>query len=207
MARHASQRQPRRDFDGPYIPLPRPRSSALPTGEQTRGWWVGGEWAEAQPEKHSSCAQRSRISPVLIDDGEDSDCYEVPPPAQRATHSGRSERAFDFNNSGHNVPWASTQLHNQRFKVRQRLKQVLNDMLTTSVQPRSFANSADDELLSYLDDRSISRGFLVEIDQFFRSHPEIADCSEGRETIMQLDSSSPLDAYRHFLRGYTRPAR
>jgi hypothetical protein len=76
-----------------------------------------------------------------------------------------------------------------------------------SVQPRSFADSADDELLSYLASRSISRNFLVEIDQFFRSHPEIANCPEGYETIRVLNSSSPLEGYRYFLRGYTRPAR
>ncbi|KAJ4332862.1 hypothetical protein N0V87_008075 [Didymella glomerata] len=77
----------------------------------------------------------------------------------------------------------------------------------TSVQPRSFADSADDELLSYLASRSISRNFLVEIDQFFRSHPEIANCPEGYETIRVLNSSLPLEGYRYFLRGYTRPAR
>jgi hypothetical protein len=72
---------------------------------------------------------------------------------------------------------------------------------------RSFADAADDELLSYLEDRSVSRGFLVEIDQFLRGHPEIAKCPEGRETIFQLNTLSPLQAYKYFLRGYTRPAR
>ena len=76
-----------------------------------------------------------------------------------------------------------------------------------SVQPRSFTDSADDELLSYLASRSISKGFLVEIDQFFRSNPDIVNYPEGRETVRVLNSSSPLEAYRYFLRGYTRPAR
>ncbi|KAJ4331303.1 hypothetical protein N0V95_009904 [Ascochyta clinopodiicola] len=72
---------------------------------------------------------------------------------------------------------------------------------------RSFADSADDELLLYMATRSISRGFLVEIDQFLRGHPEIADCREGRDTIFRLNTLSPLEAYKYFLRGYTRPAR
>lgn len=67
--------------------------------------------------------------------------------------------------------------------------------------------TADDELLSYLADRSISRGFLVEIDHLLRDHPHIADYPEGRDMIMRLNSSSPLEAYKYFLRGYTRPAR
>lgn len=53
----------------------------------------------------------------------------------------------------------------------------------------------------------ISRNFLVEIDQFLRGHPEIAESPEGRETILQLNTLSPLEAYKYFLRGYTRPAR
>lgn len=78
---------------------------------------------------------------------------------------------------------------------------------TDSKQVRSFADCADDDLLEYMADRSIARGFLVEIDQFFRGHPEIADYPQGRDTILQLNTLSPLEGYKYFLRGYTRPAR
>jgi hypothetical protein len=70
-----------------------------------------------------------------------------------------------------------------------------------------LANTADHELLAYMKDRSISKSFLVEIDQFLRGHPEIADYPEGRDTLLQLNTLSPLEAYKYFLRGYTRPAR
>lgn len=47
----------------------------------------------------------------------------------------------------------------------------------------------------------------MELDQFLRGHPEIATFPEGRDTIYQLNTLSPLEAYKYFLRGYTRPAR
>ncbi|KAH7383857.1 hypothetical protein BKA66DRAFT_584329 [Pyrenochaeta sp. MPI-SDFR-AT-0127] len=55
--------------------------------------------------------------------------------------------------------------------------------------------------------RSISPGFLREIDQFLCAHPEIASCAEGRDMLRALSRLSPLEAYKYFLRGYTRPAR
>ncbi|KAF3042780.1 hypothetical protein E8E11_002963 [Didymella keratinophila] len=188
MARHAGRRQRPRDYDEPYSTLPRPRGgSALPAEPDAGGWWVGGEWIEA-----STCNQRNRLSPIVIEDDDESDCYEDSLPVSRASHAGRGAGTFDFNDSGLDVPWATGSQHGRTGRTR---------------EPRSFIDSADDELLSYLASGSISRGFLVEIDQFFRSHPEIASCLEGHETIKVLNSSSPLEAYRYFLRGYTRPAR
>lgn len=80
-------------------------------------------------------------------------------------------------------------------------------LTTNNKQARSFADTADDALLSYLESRSVSRGFLVEIDQLLRSHPEIADCHEGQQMITEINSRPPLEAYKWFLKGYTRPAR
>ncbi|KAJ8107052.1 hypothetical protein OPT61_g9132 [Boeremia exigua] len=143
--------RPPPNYDEPYNPLPRPKGGlAIPSFTQhgVQGWWVGGEWIEQPRPKHSKHKQRSHVSPVVIDDDTDSDCFEVPPPVpQRANTGHPSQRTqFDFNNSEQAVPWAP-------------------------------------------------------------SHPEIADYPEGRETIMHLNSSSPLGAYKYFLRGYTRPAR
>jgi hypothetical protein len=47
----------------------------------------------------------------------------------------------------------------------------------------------------------------VEIDHLLRDHPQIADYPEGRDMIMRINSLTPLEAYKYFLRGYTRPAR
>ena len=61
--------------------------------------------------------------------------------------------------------------------------------------------------MTYLNSRNISVGFLVEIDQFLHAHPEITSCSQGLAMLQTMNASSPLEAYRHFIRGYTRPAR
>jgi hypothetical protein len=47
----------------------------------------------------------------------------------------------------------------------------------------------------------------MEIDQFLQGHPEIASCPEGRTLLHQLSTLPPLQAYKYFLKGYTRPAR
>ncbi|KAF1848927.1 uncharacterized protein K460DRAFT_275545, partial [Cucurbitaria berberidis CBS 394.84] len=72
---------------------------------------------------------------------------------------------------------------------------------------RSFSHCNDAELDAYLAERSISQDFLREIDLFLRGHPEIASCAQGRSTLRQLSTLPPLEAYKYFLRGYTRPAR
>jgi hypothetical protein len=59
--------------------------------------------------------------------------------------------------------------------------------------------------LEYLSARRISTGFLFEVDQFLRSHPEIARYAP--QFLKTLYTSPPLHAYLHFLKGYTRPAR
>ncbi|KAF2997335.1 hypothetical protein E8E13_003152 [Curvularia kusanoi] len=190
MARHNSRRRRKDDCDEPYNPLPRPRGFlAAPASLQhgAQGWWVGGAWIEPPAPKYE---QRSLLSPIVIDKSEDSDCYEVLPPTQSVKPSPMPQSApFDFNNGEQTLPW---------------VKPLGRPSNHTA---RSFADSADGELLSYLADRSISRGFLVEIDHLLKDHPEISDHPEGREMIMQVNSLSPLEAYKYFLRGYTRPAR
>lgn len=72
-------------------------------------------------------------------------------------------------------------------------------MLTAQI--RKFDHCRDDEALcTYLTTRSISLGFLREIDQFFQGHPEIATCAEGRSTLRQLSTLPPLEAYKYFLK-------
>ncbi|UPX20143.1 uncharacterized protein EKO05_0010385 [Ascochyta rabiei] len=203
MARHGSRRQRPHSHYEVYDPLPRPRGgSAVPPAsqQQSQGWWVGGEWIEkTRPQK--STASNQCQSPIVIDGHSgDSECFEVHPPASQAARPSQTTQVastggpagvrFDFNDNEYVLPWAPRPVEN-----------------TSCRQARSFAESADDELLSYMAARSISRGFLIEIDQFLCGHPEIADCPEGRDTISQLNTSSPLEAYKYFLRGYTRPAR
>ncbi|KAJ4309008.1 hypothetical protein N0V94_009123 [Neodidymelliopsis sp. IMI 364377] len=195
-------------WEEPYRRLPRLRGShgtGSFRGRESNGWWVGGEWIEA-PHSHGILKGEHRSSqyPITIEDDEDNDCFPISPPRPQARQTYRESRKdakgiaplgrtvnarFDFNTSEQPLPWTT------------------KPDVTTSSQPRSFADTADEELLAYLANRSISTGFLVEIDQFLRGHPEIADCLEGRETIVQLNVLSPLEAYKYFLRGYTRPAR
>ncbi|KAF2133863.1 hypothetical protein P153DRAFT_100196 [Dothidotthia symphoricarpi CBS 119687] len=161
-------------------------------------WWV-----DTSATRAGARAPGGRLTPITIEDDSESDVYEVPPPATRlsdehqhayrrdsaAVSAGRPvENQFDFNNSSQPLPWN-------------------NSRHGSGLQFRSFANGADAELLVYLESRMISTGFLAEIDQFLYGHPEIASCTEGRSTLHQLNTLSPLDAYKYFLRGYTRPAR
>ncbi|KAF2623912.1 hypothetical protein BU25DRAFT_170428 [Macroventuria anomochaeta] len=123
MARYAAIRQRPYDYDEPYKPLPRPRGgSAVPTTtkQEACGWWVGGEWIEQPPPKSYNPEQRSRLSPIIIDNGDDSDCYEVPPPAPqtaKASRASRSGRVFDFNNSEQALTWAIRRDDNQKYQV------------------------------------------------------------------------------------------
>ncbi|KAK3633491.1 hypothetical protein LTR56_015744 [Elasticomyces elasticus] len=66
-------------------------------------------------------------------------------------------------------------------------------------------NNTDRELLSYLDGRNISPGFLAEVDQFLASHPEIGKYVP--DFVNSINARSPVEAYKFFLKGYTRPAR
>jgi hypothetical protein len=77
----------------------------------------------------------------------------------------------------------------------------------TRIQVRRFTQRADDELYDYLHERNIAREFLHEIDLFFMGHPEIAAILAGRELLDKTSTFSPLEAYKLFVRGYTRPAR
>jgi hypothetical protein len=74
-------------------------------------------------------------------------------------------------------------------------------------QVREFSRCNDENLLSYLAMRKVSTGFLVEIDQFIRGHPELAKHASGTRFLKELTTLPPLEAYQYFLRGYTRPAR
>ncbi|KAH6621891.1 hypothetical protein C7974DRAFT_414573 [Boeremia exigua] len=178
--------------EDPYDLLPHRSGSAIPSSTQheAQRWWVGGELVDRTLPKYSQHDQRGRHSPVVISD-DDSGGYEIPHPVPQVAGVGQASRSarFDFNNSEQTVPWAERPHSGSLYK------------------PRSLVDDADAELRSYLAERSISNGFLVEIDQFLRSHPEITEYPEGRDTIMQMNSSSPLEAYKFFLRGYTRPAR
>lgn len=138
MTRHAGRRQRPYDYDEPYNPLPRPRgASALPTKQDAQGWWVGGEWVEAPPGRSSQYDRRSRLSPIVIDDDDDSDCCEVPPPASRTSHAGRSVEAFDFNDGGQNVPWATSAHHGRRYEVSESLEAVRSLSVTATSRARS----------------------------------------------------------------------
>ncbi|OCL05369.1 hypothetical protein AOQ84DRAFT_252231, partial [Glonium stellatum] len=72
-------------------------------------------------------------------------------------------------------------------------------------QFQQLAMSDDPDLLEYLTKRHISPGFLFEIDQFLRAHPELLEYAPA--FVKEFNSASPLRAYKHFLKGYTKPAR
>jgi hypothetical protein len=65
---------------------------------------------------------------------------------------------FNFNDSALPNPWHTIQPERER-----------NDRPVF----RGFAHLRDADLLDYMASRNISQGFLAEIDQFFRAHPEI----------------------------------
>lgn len=111
MTKYHSKRHRQYDYDEPYMSLPRPKGvSAIPSSAQhgIQGWWVGGEWIIQPPLKNSRHEQRSRLSPIVVEDDEDSKQVEVPPPIlQRPIAGQASQNAhFDFNNSDQAVPWA-----------------------------------------------------------------------------------------------------
>ncbi|OCK85181.1 hypothetical protein K432DRAFT_277015, partial [Lepidopterella palustris CBS 459.81] len=68
-----------------------------------------------------------------------------------------------------------------------------------------LATSNDPHLLNYLSKRRVSPSFLVEIDLFLSAHPEIIE--HAPKFVEEFNSAAPLQAYRHFLKGYTKPAR
>lgn len=101
------------DYDEPRGLLPRPkRSSAIPPISQNgaRGWWVGGEWIEERPAPSLKREYRTRVSPVVISDDEDSDCLEVLPPIAQNANASRASPGthFDFNDCQQTLPWAKT---------------------------------------------------------------------------------------------------
>ncbi|KAF1962422.1 hypothetical protein CC80DRAFT_531312 [Byssothecium circinans] len=109
--------------------------------------------------------------------------------------------AFDFN-SVQPLPWRidlEPEPQPARFQ-RERLQEM-------PLQVRQFSTCRDAALLAYLAMRNISTGFLVEIDQFLRGHPEIATFPNGQDMLATINHLPPLDAYLYFLKGYTRPAR
>ena len=65
--------------------------------------------------------------------------------------------------------------------------------------------SDDPDLLEHLTKRRVSPGFLFEIDQFLGAHPELLEYAPA--FVEEFNSASPLRAYKHFLKGYTKPAR
>lgn len=63
----------------------------------------------------------------------------------------------------------------------------------------------DRELHEYLENRRVSPFFVHEIDQFLLTYPELAELQP--EWCHRIATLSPLDAYRFFVKGYTKPAR
>ncbi|KAF1987393.1 hypothetical protein K402DRAFT_420208 [Aulographum hederae CBS 113979] len=70
---------------------------------------------------------------------------------------------------------------------------------------RSFVDYNDAALEDYLHGRGVSLRFLVEIDQFLANVPELMEYSPVWADA--INTASPLQAYLHFVQGYTRPAR
>lgn len=95
-------------------------------------------------------------------------------------------------------------MHHSTIALESQSLQCLSHSLTIE-QIREFAKCNDAKLLNYIARRQVSRGFLYEIDQFLRSHSEIA--RYARNFVELINSLPPLDAYLFFLKGYTRPAR
>ncbi|KAJ9643631.1 hypothetical protein H2201_006263 [Coniosporium apollinis] len=77
--------------------------------------------------------------------------------------------------------------------------------------PRKYSNfqklapANDPELLQYLSSRRIAKTFLVEIDLLLASHPELLH--DAREFALEFNRGTPLQAYKFFIKGYTKPAR
>ncbi|KAH7412003.1 hypothetical protein DE146DRAFT_784606 [Phaeosphaeria sp. MPI-PUGE-AT-0046c] len=144
-----------------------------------------------------------RLTPRPTKLSAERDFYEVPPAdfyATRGAQDRQHQQEFDFNNPQIPNPFGRPEPKPRRHGEPAREG--------SSIETRHFYNCRDDkELRTYLNTRSISVGFLKEIDQFFIGHPEIATCAEGRSTLQQLSVLPPLDAYKYFLKGYTRPAR
>ena len=110
---------------------------------------------------------------------------------------------FDFNDYTQPLPWNERD-RNSDFQV---MSLRFDDSTTNSFEVRQFAYCNDYDLMAYLAERSISPLFLREIDLFLQGHPEMASYAEGRHTLLQLRTLPPLEAYKYFLKGYTRPAR
>lgn len=72
---------------------------------------------------------------------------------------------------------------------------------------RKFSTRPDPELLAYLKSRRISPRFLADIDSFILRHPQIRSTTKGRQWIGKINTATPLHAYKHFMTGYTLPAR
>lgn len=70
---------------------------------------------------------------------------------------------------------------------------------------RSFSRYADTSLLDYLRGRNVSPYFLHEIDMFLAAHPEIAHYKP--RFTSNINHLPMVDAYRFFMKGYTKPAR
>lgn len=61
------------------------------------------------------------------------------------------------------------------------------------------------DLLEHFTKCCVSPGFLFEIDQFLGAHLELLEYAPA--FVEEFNSASPLRAYKHFLKGYTKHAR
>jgi hypothetical protein len=185
----------------------------------------------------SQRAGYGRHSPTGTKDAGEDDFYEVPatdfyaaqclrrghrqasPVAARRAANGGGH--FDFNDAQQPNPWHHAESQRRQAPKPDHVRSPefepgLDVEVSLSVpgltdidcfEVRHFAQCYDKDLRAYLAARSISFGFLAEIDQFLKGHPEIATCDEGRSTLRQITVLPPLQAYKYFLKGYTRPAR
>lgn len=147
-------------------------------------------------------------------------------PVIRSASGMSSRTTFDFNDDAAPNPWLKDQGVRPNYAEQEPAKAEAHQVYGRNSEPvlkvsllictsistnidkvRRFADCHDRELLAYLDLRGIARGFLTEIDQFLRGHPEIALVPEGRIALRDYYTLPPLEAYKHFLRGWTKPAR
>ncbi|TKA71255.1 hypothetical protein B0A49_04145 [Cryomyces minteri] len=120
-----------------------------------------------------------------------------------ASVKAEPETVTIYNETGRQARW------NSNARALASFSKPFTTLASATDQPqhsfRSFSASHDAELLSYLQSRRVSPGFLVEIDLFLANHSELLE--HVPDFVVQINQSSPLKAYKMFIKGYTRPAR
>lgn len=70
---------------------------------------------------------------------------------------------------------------------------------------KSLTEVVDQPLLDYFKERRLSPRFLTEIDMFLNNHIKIARLAP--DFANNFNAFSPLQSYKFFIKGYTKPAR